>query len=48
MQKLYFVIESFEQLFNMFDKENLIDEIVQAREQVMFDKNTVIASDKII
>ena len=48
MQKLYFVIESFEQLFSMFDKVSLIDEIVQAREQLMFDKNIVITSDKII
>lgn len=48
MQKIYFVIKSFEQLFNLFNKKDLIQEIIQAREQTMFEKNKIQNSDIII
>lgn len=48
VQRLYFVIESFEQLYQMFEGPDILERIVAAREQPMYEKNVVLETDELL
>lgn len=48
LQKLYFVIKSFDDLYNIFDTPNLVDKITQFREKGLFPHSIIFESDHIV
>lgn len=48
MQELYFVIPSFNYLFDICSQSNLIEQIVVAREKSMYKPSTILNADKLI